>query len=463
MICRRILITISILTTAAIAASVAHSETITYQGNLESDGVPVNDTCDFQFTLYDSRYFGAQVGQIVTLLQVSVTDGLFVVPIDFGQDVFAEGERWLRIDVRCPTGIGSYTTLTPRLLITPAPLATALTAPSKTAGEVGGGATVRFENDTSAFGSSGVHGVMMPTTGGIFSASIRGENRSTTINGFGVWASQNGSGRGVYGTSNSGTGVFGRTFSDSPDATGVTGESPRTGVYGRSTAGTGFTSGVFGESSSTSGRGLWGNATSQSGLTFGVLGRSSSTNGRGVYGVSDASSGSTFGVFGLSNSTSGTGVKGQAGGTGVTVGVEGDASSGGWDFFATGAGTDFGSISSRRWKNNIEPIPDPLIKIAKLRGVYYDWDEAHGGTHDLGMIAEEVGEVLPEIVRYEENGIDAIGMDYSKLTPLLVEALNALHDEKDSEINSLRAQNAALLARLERLERVVIQQVSDRE
>ena len=34
-----------------------------------------------------------------------------------------------------------------------------------------------------------------------------------------------------------------------------------------------------------------------------------------------------------------------------------------------------------------------------------------GGSHDLGFIAEEVGAVLPEIVSFEENGIDAIGVD----------------------------------------------------
>ena len=55
-----------------------------------------------------------------------------------------------------------------------------------------------------------------------------------------------------------------------------------------------------------------------------------------------------------------------------------------------------------------------------------------GGQHDVGMVAEEVGEVLPEIVEYEEYGIDATGMDDSKLTPLLVEAVKALKAENDA-------------------------------
>jgi archaellum component FlaC len=50
------------------------------------------------------------------------------------------------------------------------------------------------------------------------------------------------------------------------------------------------------------------------------------------------------------------------------------------------------------------------------------------------MIAEEVGRVLPEIVDYEENGVDAVGMDYSKLTPLLVEAVKALKTDLDQQL-----------------------------
>ena len=83
-----------------------------------------------------------------------------------------------------------------------------------------------------------------------------------------------------------------------------------------------------------------------------------------------------------------------------------------------------------------------------LRGVYFNWDAEHGGGHDVGMIAEEVGEVLPEIVQYEENGIDAEGMDYSKLTPLLVEAVKALKMENDD----LQEQNNRLELRLSALE-----------
>ena len=133
-------------------------------------------------------------------------------------------------------------------------------------------------------------------------------------------------------------------------------------------------------------------------------------------------------------------------------------------FYATGLGVNYGAPSSRRCKTNIVAIDEPLQKISKLRGVTFDRDEEHGGHHDIGMIGEEVGAVVPEIVNYEENGIDAHGMDYSKLTPLLVEAVKALQSEQESQIaardnrvTQLEEQNEALQARLQLLEQLVEQ------
>jgi hypothetical protein len=71
------------------------------------------------------------------------------------------------------------------------------------------------------------------------------------------------------------------------------------------------------------------------------------------------------------------------------------------------------------------------------------WSTMDGGGRDVGMIGEEVGRVLPEIVSYEENGVDATGMDYSKLTPLLVEAVKALKMQLDEELAKKDRQIAA--------------------
>jgi hypothetical protein len=79
------------------------------------------------------------------------------------------------------------------------------------------------------------------------------------------------------------------------------------------------------------------------------------------------------------------------------------------------------TYSSRRWKINIQPIHNALGMVEQLKGVSYDLKDS--GKHEIGVIAEEVGEVVPEVVSYEENGKDARGVDYSRLTALLIEAI----------------------------------------
>jgi len=92
---------------------------------------------------------------------------------------------------------------------------------------------------------------------------------------------------------------------------------------------------------------------------------------------------------------------------------------------------DFLTASSIRWKTNVQPIEGALEKVQGLRGVSYDWKET--GEHEFGLIAEEVGSVIPEAVAYEANGQDAKGVDYSQLVPFLIEAIK----EQQSRIAAL--------------------------
>jgi len=79
------------------------------------------------------------------------------------------------------------------------------------------------------------------------------------------------------------------------------------------------------------------------------------------------------------------------------------------------------TYSSRRWKTNIKTLPDALSRVVQLRGVSYELKDS--GKHEIGVIAEEVGQVVPEVVSYEKGGKDATGVDYSRLTALLIEAV----------------------------------------
>ncbi len=98
----------------------------TYQGLLKKDGNPYGGYCDFLFTLWNAETGGTQIGPNQEKTNVPVSNGLFTVQLDFGADAFQGDARWLQIAVRCPTGSGSYTTLSPRQPLTPAPYALAL-------------------------------------------------------------------------------------------------------------------------------------------------------------------------------------------------------------------------------------------------------------------------------------------------------------------------------------------------
>jgi len=272
-------------------------------------------------------------------------------------------------------------------------------------------------------------------------------NSGDYINYGGYFQADGNSGRGVYGeaTSFAGRGVYGyasdsgvaQNYGGYFEAAGNTGR----GVYGNaSNSGSTTNYGGYFEASGSTGRGVYGYASNTGGTNYGGFFQADGSTGRGVNAVSTGSSG--IGVFGscfsgrgiYGGSFSGTGVYGFVNGTnGVAVrGVASHATGTGvigngqaYDFDAVGPGVNYGTTSSIRWKKNVIEIDNPLKKLSELRGVYFDWDEDHGGGHDVGCIAEEVGKVLPEIVVYEENGVDADGMDYSKLTPLLIEAVKA--------------------------------------
>ncbi len=95
----------------------------TYQGQLKRGGNPVDDTCDFQFSLWDAASGGTQIGTSQNKTGVQVTDGLFTIPdLDFGVGAFQGDARWLQIAVKC-TGDADYTTLMPRQALTAAPYA----------------------------------------------------------------------------------------------------------------------------------------------------------------------------------------------------------------------------------------------------------------------------------------------------------------------------------------------------
>lgn len=91
--------------------------------------------------------------------------------------------------------------------------------------------------------------------------------------------------------------------------------------------------------------------------------------------------------------------------------------------------------SDSRLKDNITPISTPVDKIKSLRGVEFDWNSGEQvGTHDVGLIAQDVEAVLPEAVTTQEDGYKNLA--YAKVIPLLVEAMK----EQQAMIDALKAE-----------------------
>jgi hypothetical protein len=101
---------------------------------------------------------------------------------------------------------------------------------------------------------------------------------------------------------------------------------------------------------------------------------------------------------------------------------------------------EFVNTSSARYKENVVALAGASESISKLRGVSFDWKES--GARSLGLIAEEVAEVFPEVVTTDPDSGQPEAVNYSALTAVLVEALKeqrARLDALEAEISKYRA------------------------
>ena len=80
------------------------------------------------------------------------------------------------------------------------------------------------------------------------------------------------------------------------------------------------------------------------------------------------------------------------------------------------------AFSDARLKDNIETLEDGLAKVEQLRGVTYTRD----GKENIGVIAQEVEKILPEIVLTADDEMGTKSVDYSRITAVLIEAVKEL-------------------------------------
>lgn len=356
----------------------------------------------------------------------------------------------------------------------------------------------------------------MSTVASGASYAIYGQAASTDGRGiYGLALATSGSTAGVFGQANSdnGSGVYGLNLATTGMANGVFGQSASTsgrGVTGYAAGASGTTSGVWGEAASSTGRGVFGYNPSTSGVGQGVYGQSASTSGSGVYGTNTATSGSTVGVWGNAVSASGFGVYGNntaSGGTGIggvantgagvavwgsttsttaaatgvrgtasgasgaTYGVYGSSSSatgyGGYftnlstgvalhaqgDITYTGVLTDTSDI---RLKTDIQQLDaqDVLARLDQIDTYSFRMRDDVSGQLELGVMAQEVEKVFPELVRTASDEMGTKSVNYTGFVAPLIEATKTLKAENDNlkaELASLKTEQVAMLSSIDDL------------
>jgi hypothetical protein len=218
-----------------------------------------------------------------------------------------------------------------------------------------------------------------------------------------------------------------------------------------------------------------------------------SNNGSSAFLVRDSASNelarvSSDGKVGIGTTTpgyklhvAGGTIKGDLGSTGISLGLTGGGSnlqiyhnsgssvyfwnsaSGDYEFYNAGGSTSTGTLkagafntgSDRRLKNNIVNTHFGISDLMKIQVRDYVYKADAANTLTTGFIAQELYEIFPNAVTKPANDDKMWSVDYGKVTPLLVKAVQdqqAQIANLSAENDTLKAQNADILKRLDALE-----------
>ena len=413
---------------------------ITYQGRLELAGAVVNSTVDLQFRLFTSPTGSTQVGTTQNFSNMPLTDGLFTVPLDFGAGAFNGEARHLEIAVRAPAGTGNFVILTPRQSLTAAPYAL------KVPGVDGHSLDAADGSPTDALFVNSGGDVGIGTTSPLGRLDVRsGNNSYVRVDNVNGDLHMNGGTDKVAGVYNDSAGVDARMdFIVNGGAHMVVNGGGGVGV-GTVNPLRRFTvvdGGIFTarfENTHPIGSVVeFSNTTAGTTWELGVSGVQppAGTLPGSMYFYRQGSTELAMTI--APNSWVGLGISDP----GFRLDLPNIANADG-----RGRANAWTTYSSIRWKDNVKTLENALDTVKQLRGVSFDWNEDHGGAHDIGFVAEEVGKVLPELVTWEQDGQWAKSLAYDRITAVAIEAIK----EQQAQIESLRQANAGLEARVQDL------------
>ena len=102
----------------------------------------------------------------------------------------------------------------------------------------------------------------------------------------------------------------------------------------------------------------------------------------------------------------------------------------------------FVSLSDARFKNEITPIENPIDIIQQLNGITHKWIHKENINKEYGFLAQELNQVLPELVVKDRNGV--LGVKYGKLNAILVECIKKQQNDISKLKNEIQQQTEML-------------------
>lgn len=118
------------------------------------------------------------------------------------------------------------------------------------------------------------------------------------------------------------------------------------------------------------------------------------------------------------------------------------------DVFATNA---FIQTSDIRFKKNVHNLSYGLKEVMTLRPVHYEWKDDPDEEHKIGFVAQEVIDIIPEVVNVGDDSLQTLGMRYGDMIPVLVSAIQ----EQQAQIEALSETNEEMQQRMDELNRLL--------
>lgn len=466
-------------------ASIANADTaITYQGQLQDGSGPFSGIVGMEFRLYDSLEGDTQIGATVSNIAVPVTGGLFQAELDFGP-VFDGASLFLEITVEGEP-------LSPRQRITAAPIAQFALTPAGPEGPQG---------PAGDQGPTGPEGPQGPEGASPF--DLVGDDVVYLQGNVGVGTTQPSTSLDVIGSakfgdlSNEATSEY--SFVGGGEVNVASGRRSFVGG-GIGNASEGTNSFVAGgvENSATGSVAFIGGgvANSASGLVSFAAGTRAKAEHNGAWVWADQTSADFSSTeenqfliragagVGINTNTPARGLHIKQRSTDASeIGLQierSGASSNNWAFYVAVSDNlgfrfndnlvarintdgEFATLSDARFKADIEPIADPLDQLMRLKPASYRMSMgAEGDPQSLGLIAQQVSDVLPAAVSEEEG---TLGVYYNQITALNSAALIELntqhrtvsHEQSDAIARQQRlieAQRARIADGEQRLQRL---------